>query len=506
MDKAPTPGDVQRRMAKGAIWMVLFKLVERSLGLVSTLILARLLVPADFGVVAMALSFIAMAELLTTFGFDVALIQNQKATAAHFNTAWTGNLLLGLFITLLMLAMAAPIADFYQKPEVYLVVIALAFGPMLSGLENIGVVAFRKELNFRREFLFQLARKCTSFVVVIPLAFAFRNYWALVAGILVSRAGGTAVSYLMHPFRPRLSLKHFSELFGFSRWLLANNMVGFFKERTSDFVIGRLFGAAPLGTYNISYELANLPSTELSAPINRALLPGFARMSSAQEVTAAYGNALGVLALLTIPAAAGLFAVAPQLVAVVLGAKWLGAIPLMEVLAFNGALLMFHSSICAVLIARGYPAHVTLTNGVYVGILLALLAVLATQYGVVGAAYAALLSSVLTTPLYLYQMRRRLGVSPALFVRAITRPLVASVVMAVSVRAALPAFSPDAPAGGLIGWLLAGIGLGVISYVAAVIALWRLAGAPPGAERLVSERARAIMLARFSSPTGGVRG
>ena len=87
---------LQNKMAKGAIWMVLFKLVERSLGLVSTLILARLLSPADFGVVAMAMSFIIMAELLSAFGFDIAIIQNQSATEEHYSTAWTCNFLLGV--------------------------------------------------------------------------------------------------------------------------------------------------------------------------------------------------------------------------------------------------------------------------------------------------------------------------------------------------------------------------------------------------------------------------
>ena len=86
----------QRKMASGAAWMVLFKLMERSLGLISTLILVRLLDPKDFGIVAMAMSFIVMAELLTNFGFDTALIQNQRAEPHLYHTAWTCNVLFGL--------------------------------------------------------------------------------------------------------------------------------------------------------------------------------------------------------------------------------------------------------------------------------------------------------------------------------------------------------------------------------------------------------------------------
>jgi O-antigen/teichoic acid export membrane protein len=489
-----TQDSVQQKMAKGAAWMVLFKLVERSIGLVSTLILARLLMPTDFGIVAMAMSFIFMAELLTAFGFDIALIQNQQASRAHYDTAWTGNLLLGLAICVLMVALAAPIAEFYRKPEVFWVVMAVSLGPLIGGFENIGVVTFRKELNFRREFWYQLSRKAIGFLVVIPLAFILRSYWALVAGILVSRLASTVISYLMHPFRPRFSLEKLRELFGFSRWLLFNNMVTFFKERSSDFFIGRLLGPAPLGIYNLSYELANLPSTELSAPINRALLPGFAKLATPEEVAAAYRNALGMLALVALPAAFGIFAVAPYLVPVVLGTKWLEATPLIEVLAFNGALLLIHSSMCGVLIGRGFPERVTITNALYVGMLLVLLAAFAYRFGVVGAAYAALLTSILSTPIYLHQMKRCLGVRSGVFLRAIVRPLLAAALMAAAVRVALPAASPHTAFVTLVTWLAAGVALGVVSYVAVIAVSWLAAGRPAGAESVVYERVRARLV------------
>jgi lipopolysaccharide exporter len=495
---------LQRQMAQGAVWMVLFKLVERSLGLVSTLILARLLVPADFGIVAMAMSFVFMAELLTAFGFDVALIQNQSATEAHYNTAWTGNLMLGALITALMLAGAVPIANFYQRPELTWVVTALAFGPLLSGAENIGVVAFRKELDFRREFRFQISRKLIAFCVVVPLAFVLRNYWALVIGTLVSKLSSTVISYLMHPFRPRLTLSQFRPMLHFSRWLLMNNVVSFLKERSSDFFIGRLHGPRALGVYNIGYEFAHLPSTELSAPINRALLPGFAKMTRPEEIRAAYANAVGLLALLTLPAAAGIFAVAPFLVPVILGPKWIEAVPLMQVLAFNGALLLFHSSMCTVLVGRGHPASVTLANAVYVA-LLVLALWLAAGLGVRGAAYAVLGTSLLSTPVYLYQMRRCLGVGPTVFMVAIARPLIAAALMAATLHVLLPAAEPGQSVGEALFWLAIGVGAGFLSYVFLALALWTLARRPAGPEQLLWSKLRDRWAARQLSAAASER-
>lgn len=488
---------VQRRMATGAIWMVLFKLVERGLGLISTLILARLLGPADFGIVAMAISFIAMGELLTAFGFDIAIIQTPNASESHYHTAWTCNVLLNLGVTLLMLALALPIADFYNKPEVAWVVCALAFGPLIAGAENIGVVAFRKELDFRREFRFQVSRKLIGFVVVVPLAFWLRSYWALVAGMLVSKTAGTVMSYLMHPFRPHFELTRFKELFRFSRWLLFNSLVGFLKERFSDFFIGRLYGPASLGSYNVAFELAHLPTTEIGAPINRALLPGFAKMVPGEEVTRAYSSAVGVLAMLALPAAAVIFAVAPFLVPVLLGPKWLTAVPLMQVLAFNGALMLFHSSISAVLMGRGFPFRVGIANASYVIVLVALLFLFSTHFGVVGAAYAALLTTVLCTPIYLYQIRRCLGIGADVFLKAIARPLTAALLTAALVRAAMPEHEPAMGVIVAALWFIGGSAAGVLIYAGLELGLWRLAGRPAGAERAVLDRLRSFLGQRF---------
>jgi lipopolysaccharide exporter len=493
--------DIQAKMARGAMWMVLFKLLERSLGLISTLILVRLLSPADFGIIAMATSFIFMAEQLASFGFDVALIQKQDATDEHYHTAWTCNVLLGLLITLAMLAVAAPIAGFYSRPEVFWVVCVLALGPLLSGCENIGVVIFRKELQFRREFIFQLSRKVIGFLFVVPLAYFLESYWALVAGTLMSKLAGTASSYLAHPFRPCFSLAEIRGLLGFTKWLLFNNMVGFLKERSSDLFIGRLYGAATLGLYNVSYEFASMPTTELSAPINRALMPGFARISGdPAAMREAYATAIGMLAILAVPAATGIFAVAHFLVPVVLGNKWLEVVPLFEILAANGGLLLFHSSICTVLIANDYPDRVTVTNGLYVVIMLILLMALTPGFGVTGAALAALGASIFSTPIYLLQVRRSVGISAAVFMQAAARPLMAALAMAGLVRWFLPDWSPTMTVAVAAGWLIGGVMFGMVAYAAAILLLWLALGRPAGVERLLLERGRQLLARRRVAP------
>ncbi len=493
--------DGNRKMAHGALWMVLFKLVERSLGFISLLILVRLLSPADFGIVSMALSFIFMAELLTAFGFDVALIQSRDATEEHYHTAWTCNVILGALITALMIVAAGGISDFYKQPELPWVIYALSLGPLISGCENIGVVAFRKDMQFRREFAFQLSRKVIGFMVVVPLAYYLRNYWALVAGTLTSKFAGTAISYLAHPFRPHFTLAKVRGLMGFSKWLLLNNVVGFLKERVSDFFIGRLLGPTSLGMYNVGYEVATMPTTELSAPINRALLPGFSRIAHDPEaMRTAFFNAVGMLALFAVPAAAGIYALAPLFVPTLIGAKWLPAVPLMEILAFNGALLLFHSSICTVLIANGHPDRVAKTNGLFVLILLTLLGLLVPGYGLVGAAFSALGASVLSTPIYLFQVQRSVGAPPSMFLSAAARPFAAALIMALVLRWIIPEWTPEAKMIISIAWTIAGIALGMVTYLTAILLLWVASGRPSGAERAVHAFVRQRFIKRGTAP------
>ena len=132
--------DLQRRMAAGAAWMILFRLTERSIGFISTLILARLLVPDDFGLVAMATSILAALELLGAFSFDMALIQNQAATRKHYDTAWTFEVLFGVIKCALLLALSVPAAAFYGEPRITAVMQVLALCTLLQGFDNIGVV------------------------------------------------------------------------------------------------------------------------------------------------------------------------------------------------------------------------------------------------------------------------------------------------------------------------------------------------------------------------------
>lgn len=466
--------------------MVLFKFTERGLGLISTIILARLLVPQDFGVVAMAMSVIAVLELMGAFSFDLALIQNANAGRDQYDTAWTFNLLFALASAFLLALLALPMADFYSESRLEFVMYWLALSMAIQGFENIGVVAFRKDMRFDKEFKFLFGKKIISFAVTVPLAFILHNYWALVIGTLTGRLAGTVLSFIVHEYRPRFSLAARSELFHFSKWMVFNNFAQFLRYRSADFIIGRFGGPHGLGLFSVAFEISNLPTTELVAPINRAVFPGYAKMShDISALREGYLNVAAVIALLSLPAAFGIAVIAPLLVPVFLGDKWLEAVPLIQVLAIFGALVAIQNNNGPALLALGKPQVMTglaILSGV---LFLPTLILLTLWYGVMGAAWANLIIALVMIPISYVFLFRALDMRTSHIVREIWRPIIATAVMTASVQGYVMQVATAITLEMQIVHLLAAIVIGFITYLLASLALWQISGRPKGAEQHV---------------------
>ena len=483
--RAPAGRDSNRKVAKGALWMVLARLADRSIAFVSTLILARLLVPADFGLVAMATAVITMLELLKSFGFDIALIQRSSAERRHFDTVWTFNIIAGLGVALIMAAIAPAVASFYKDPRLVPILLVLAIGSVITGFENVGVVAFRKELQFRREFWYQFLRRIAGFVCTIPLAFVIRGYWALVIGTAISRVFGVALSYYMHPYLPKLSLKASRDLLSFSGWILATNVVQFVNTQSATFLIGKTAGPAPLGLFTLSYQIAGLPTNELAAPVNRAVFPAYARQAHDERaLKRSYIRVMDFFAVFGFPAAVGLALCAPLLVPLLLGDKWLDATPLVTILSLHGFLVAVGSNNHYLYLARGKPGWTTVLGTIYAAMLLPALILSSLKWGALGAAWAYLLTQLVFTPIYYAMVRRVLDVNIRDFFGIFHRPAIAVSVMCPVVitvmRLTNAAHSPrPQQVLALFGTVLAG----AVTYVAALLLVWAWESKPDGAEK-----------------------
>lgn len=484
--------EIVRGMTHGAVWMVLFKAIDRPLGLISTFILARLLLPADFGIVAMAMSVIAVIELATSFSFDAALVQKPKLRRDHYDSAWTMNVLVAVSCAAATIALAPAAASYYAEPRLTAVMGTLAIGWLAWGFENVGVVDFRRELNFRREFWFLASKRLISFAVTVAAALVFRSYWALVVGMVSGRVVGVLLSYAMHPFRPRPSLAASRELFSFSGWMLATNLVAAAVSRLPHFVLGRTYGAQALGAYTVGAEFAQIANSELAAPINRALFPGFSRLAERpEEFRRACVGATTVMLLLVLPASLGIAAVADPVVRVLLGDRWGAAVPVIQVLAISGALSAVVSNNASAYLAIGRPHLVTAILLCRLVVMVPLLYVAARRGDFIAIAYAEMIA-VVASLLFSYPvLLRQLKLSPLDYLAALWRPLCASIAMGLTVHAAITWIGTDGSAPGALIQLAAGVPLGIALYVSLVFGLWIASGRPESAELLVAKRAYA---------------
>jgi PST family polysaccharide transporter len=429
------PGaDIGRRVAKGAAWMVSLRLTVRLIGLLNTVILARLLVPEDFGLVALATMFMGALEVFSHFGFDVVLIRDQDSDTRLYNTAWTLSIIRGIVLAILLLVLAAPAGAFLEDARLEGIIYFLAFATFADGIQNIGVVDFRKKLMFHKEFVYMVSEKIGMVAITIPLALLWRDYWALVAGIIAGRWIRVTLSYVLHAYRPRPSLAHWREIIGFSKWLLMNNMFQFIYSRADTFVIGKLLGATSVGLYSVAYELSNLATSELVAPIRRAIYPGYAQLvAHPDQFKKSFLDSFALIVALATPIAAGIGLTAEPMVWILLGEKWLDAIPLMRILAFYGLIVVCTANAWPALIALGRPqvvAWISLGSAV---VLVPLLIYAVSAAGTVGAAWAVTFMALLQLTVTLSASIIIIGISLGAVARTVWRTTAAIAAMALVV-------------------------------------------------------------------------
>lgn len=491
----PVPTGFGTRIARASGLMLLFKLITRSIGLVSTLILARLLTPADFGLVAMAMSVVALTELIGAFGFDVALIQRQDPSHAHYNAAWTLNVVSGVVMAVLMLAATLPAAAFYNEPRLTLIVPALAVGAIITGFENIGVVEFRITLDFESEVKFLLTKQITAFIVTVPLALVYRSYWALIAGTVAARFFSLVASYHLHAYRPRFSLAARKDLLHFSKWLLVSNLVAFLQNRSADFILGRTVGPIGLGLYKVAFDIAAMPSTELIAPVNRAVFPAYSRLThDPGQLRRQFLEVFGLIALFAFPVSVGLACVAGPMVLAVLGDQWIDSIPILRLFTVAGLASALQGNLYLMLMALGKPKVGTLVGMGTLALSLPVFVAASLKYGALGAAWTYMMFSVVGLVIINIVFLRTTRVRVLSYLSTLARPVMSALTMSVVLFLIEPLIA-NAADNNLVTLLLM-IVVGASIYIASELLLWWLSGRPPGAERtsleFVSRQVKAL--------------
>ncbi|MDR3534923.1 MAG: lipopolysaccharide biosynthesis protein [Acetobacteraceae bacterium] len=472
------------RTATGAGWIIVWRMSTRILGIISTIVLVRVLAPADFGLVALATTFAQAIDWIATIGVDAALIREPVLDRPLYDTGFTLNLLRGLLMAVAIAAEAYPVAAFFHEPRLATIILVLAFTTFMLAMENIGTVDFRRDLAFQKDFQLSVVPRIASIAASITFALVFANYWALVVGILTNRVLRVAMSYWLHPYRPRLSLQAWRRIFGFSFWTWLCSVTMMVRDRIDAVVIGRVSGAATVGVYSVGWEIGSLTSTELVEPLAAALFAGFsvARRTGA-DLASGYFKAISATFLLTLPLGVGLSMLAAPVIHLAFGTRWMAAAPLVQVFA-----LVCMAKVVAYISGVLLNAHGMLK--VQFRILLAGLAVrvalllaLVGPFGLMGAAAAATGCIAVEEILFLVVTFRQFRLRPIDLLRGIWRCVLATVAMALVLVAQGIGWAAAPPtAWAACGVIAQGVATGAATYGAVLLAAWWLSGQPRGAE------------------------
>lgn len=499
MEPTSKPASIGLKTAIGAAWILSWRALSRVLGVISIVVLSRLLTPDAFGLVAIATSIVGALDAFSVLGWQDAVIRSQHYRRELLNTAFTISVARGLVMGLLVAGAAPFVAVFFSDDRLESILYLLAVLTILEGFENVGPVEFRRDLQFDREFVQFAIPRALTFVVTICSALYLQSYWALVIGIAVGRIVKFVVTYTMHPYRPRPSLSAMNELLGFSLWTWATSIMLFARDRGPAFIIGRALGADAVGRFTMGQEIALLPISELVHPMSRALFAGVSSAHRAgQELADVFCRAIGVMAIIILPAAIGISAVAHFIVPIALGPSWQDVTPIIQWLGIAAPFSIL-STVCGTcLIAVARLKGNFLLNALAALFMVTFAIAVVNDHGMMGV--MAVICAVLVGEAFVATAltSRWLGGKASWLVGHLWRPVVATAVMGAALAGSgLGWAATPAPVAFAAAWSLAlAVSLGAVTYLATIALLWVVAGKPYGAERWLLDIALHALAAR----------
>jgi PST family polysaccharide transporter len=457
-------GGLQKRVARGLTWTMLDIWGRQLLNLVVFLVLARLLTPEDFGIVALATVFVAFAQLVVDQGLGDALIQRREVTRSHIDTAFWVAVATGLLLTVLGLLLAGPIATLLREPDLAPILQVLSLTFVLSAMNSIQIALLRRELAFRSLALRSIVAAVGGGTVGITLALLGYGAWALVGQLVATAILSVLTLWRVSPWRPTLhaSRREFRELFSFGINVMGSDVLNYISRNADNLLVGVVRGTRDLGFYAVGYRILEVSQTALIQVTRKVTFPAFSRLQDDHDrMRRGYFRVTRAAAVVILPGYIGLALVAGELTVVLFGDRWREAGRVAAILFLIGPVLSVQAFSNALLNAAGRPDVVfrfrlitTVTN--VIGF------VIAVQFSIFAVAAAFVARGYLLMPLNLYWQARYGHVPTGAYLRQLRGPAAATAVLAAAllgVKAAVGSLLTPLPL------LLVEIAVGAVAVV-----------------------------------------
>ncbi len=330
--------DLKEKTVSGMIWSSVGRFGTMALSFVSNLILARLLMPSDFGVIGMLHVFIAVSGVFVTAGFGSALIQKKNPTHIDYTSVFWWNLGAAIVFYWILFACGPAIARFYAMPELCPVLRVQSLSLIIQAFSVVQTNQLRKQLRFRELSMRSLGAAFIGTIVGVVMAFRGYNYWSLVCASLVSSFTGVLLLWRLSSWRPtrEFSIRSLKELFAFGGLMALSGLVETVYTNLQSLIIGKWYSPKDLGYYTQARKLEDVPTDSLSYIVNQVSFPVFSSLQDEKDrLVATMRKNAKAINYLNFPLMSLLIVIARPLITLLYGAKWEVSIPYFQILCIS---------------------------------------------------------------------------------------------------------------------------------------------------------------------------
>ena len=482
---------ITHRTAQAVGWLTLARVSAKVTDFCLLILFGRVLTPADFGLVALAMTLIVMLELIAELPVGQVLVRMHEPGPEHYDTAFTLSLIRAAALGMLYVALAWPFAWFYRDARLAPIICVLSLAPMVRGLASPRLAHYARVIDFRRDFFSDLSGKFGALLCAGSLALLHPSYWAIAVGTLTYYVVYSATSYVLAPYRPRLTLQHTGEFYRFLGWTTAAQFVGALLWQSDKLVLGQFVPSSGVGQFSMGSDLAALPARILLSPLSVALLPAFSIIKDdLVRLRASYMKTVRTITAIGIPILVALCFVAKPATFIMLGPNWSVAAFGLQVLSIAFIPSMFVAGMSPLAMALD-QTHLLFRRGLYELIMKLPLITLGAFYGgLEGMLFATGLSAAVAGFMSMSFVRLCIGLPIMAQLAAPWRTYLSLLPMC-AVLIMTREWATGSGAGLLFG-LATSVILAGIAYFSMATALWATTGRIDGFEDLVITAAKRV--------------
>ncbi len=426
---------IHKTAMKGALWLAVFKIVGQSYQWAITILVARILLPSDYGLMAMSFIVIGLAIYIADFGLGAAIVQKKDISEKDLSSIFWFALMVSMLLALIAFFMAYPMADFFNEPKVIPIIQALSLSFPLLSITIIPMNLLLKELQFKVTGLNRLKAVVIASSCVLVIAMMGGGVWALVAGFYLINIFLAFFTFISKPWRPHMhfSLHEIKDHLSFGMNVFFGRTFHYIFISSDRFFGGRAWNSQVLGYYDFALDLAKLPTEKITTLINQVSYPVLSKLQhDNDEFIKFYLNVLKATAILVLPLFVGGFLLGGELVKVILNEKWYPIIFVFEWLCLSQIITSLTAINSWVHYSQNRP-NWALYFDISLAVLMGISFYFAVQYGIEGAIVPWFTTYLLLCSIMTIVTLRKIGIKIRTYIKVLSNPILAVIIMSAGV-------------------------------------------------------------------------